>query len=426
MLTFLGGKDKYCDGLSRRSFLQVGAFGAGLSLVDLLRGKSEAAQAGRTTRQKSAIMIYLGGGPSHMDMWDLKPNAPQEFRGEFRPIQTNVADCQICEHFPMQARMWDKLAAIRSIVSVNEHSDTNVMTGHSDREQRVRQYPSFGSFISKLRSGQSPVPPFVSLRGSTRGTEPAFLGVAHRPFTPSGPGLANLSRARGIDGTRMNDRQALLREVDSLRSDIDATGTMEGLDSFQTQAFDLVTSGGIRNALDLDREEPRVRDRYRGLDNFLRALRLVEAGVGCVTLGIGGWDTHSNNFRSLKSKLPALDRGIATLVSDLIARGLYDDTITIVWGEFGRTPRVNGRAGRDHWPAVMSAMIAGGGLRMGQMVGASTDRGERPADGRCTTSNVLSTVYTAMGIDPAQTILDNSGRPRYILDERQTIRALLS
>ncbi|MGE0529238.1 MAG: DUF1501 domain-containing protein [Bdellovibrionales bacterium] len=426
MLRFDGNKHNFCDGVDRRSFLQIGAFGAGLTLADMLRAKSLATENNRPSRQKSAIMIFLAGGPSHMDMYDLKPEAPSEFRGEFRPIQTNVPGCQICEHFPLQAQMWDKLAAIRSIVSVNEHSDSLIMTGHANRELRTRSFPSFGSVISKLRSGQSTtVPHFVSLRGMTRGTEPGYLGVAHRPFTPNGPGLANLQMARGINKNRLTQRRTLLDSFDNIRQDIDASGTLQGMDSFHSHAFDIVTSGGVRTALDLSRETPQTRQRYRGLNNFLQALRLVEAGVGCVTLSIGGWDTHGNNFRSLRQKLPLVDRGVANLVRDLHERGLGNDVITVLWGEFGRTPRVNRNAGRDHWPSVMSAMIAGGGLRMGQMVGSSNSRGERPTDGRCTPSQVLSTIYQAMGVDASRTFEDNTGRPRYILDDRETIPALL-
>lgn len=429
MLTFWGKNKSFCDGVDRRNFLKIGAFGAGLTLADMIRLKAQATESGngtRPTRQKSAIMVYLGGGPSHMDMWDIKPEAPAEFRGEFNAIQTNVPGVRISEHFPLQARMWHRLAAVRSIISVNEHSDAMVMTGHSNRELQTRSFPSFGSVVSRMR-GQSTVPPFVSLRGSTRGTEPGFLGVQHRPFTPNGPGLANLTMARGVDADRLDNRQNLLDTFDNLNNEIDASGTMEGIDSFNTTAFDIITSGGVRTALDLEQEPPSVRDRYRGrtLEQFLRAVRLVEAGVGCVTLGIGGWDTHSNNFRSLSTKLPELDRGIAYMIEDLQLRGLGEDVVTVVWGEFGRTPRVNNRSGRDHWPSVMSCMIAGGGLQMGQMVGSSTARGERPAELPVRPTNVLSTIYHAMGIDPATTILDNSGRPRYILDEREPIRQLL-
>jgi hypothetical protein len=325
----------------------------------------------------------------------------------------------------MQARMWDKLAAIRSIVTVDEHSDTMVMTGHPDREQRVRSSPSFGAVLSYMRGYVNGAPPFVSLRGMSRGTEPAYLGVQHRPFTPNGPGLQNLSMARGLDENRVNERRELRRVFDDLARDLDHSGTFEGMDQFGTQAFEVISGGGVRTALDLSRENQETRQRYRGNDAFLQARRLVEAGVGCVTLGVGGWDTHGNNFRSLRTKLPQLDRGIANLVQDLHDRGLGNDVITVVWGEFGRTPRVNRNAGRDHWAPVMSAMIAGGGLRMGQMVGSSTPRGERPQEGRCTPANVLATIYHAIGIDPSQTINDNTGRPRHILETREPIRQLL-
>src|SRR5215510_10980506 len=192
MFTIWGEKQKFCDGISRRNFLQIGAFGAGLTLADMLRLRASAAPTtgGRAASRKSVIMIYLPGGPSHMDMYDLKPDAPEEFRGEFRPIQTNVPGVQICEHFPMQARMWDKLACIRSIVSVDEHSDSLVMTGYSQRENMTANHPSFGSVVSRVRSNDAgDVPAFVSLRGMSRGTEPGYLGIAHRPFTPSGEGL---------------------------------------------------------------------------------------------------------------------------------------------------------------------------------------------------------------------------------------------
>lgn len=427
MLTIWGKKQKFCDGISRRNFLKIGAFGAGLTLADILRLRAQAAQTGAASpsSDKAAIMIYLPGGPSHMDMYDPKPNAPVEYRGEFRAIQTNVPGVQICEHFPLQARMWDKLACIRSIVTVNEHSDTMVMTGYPDRVNNQAHHPSFGSVVSRLRAGQGTCPPFVSLRGLSRGCEPGFLGVAHRAFTPSGPALSNLSWANGVDEERVNSRRNLLTEIDTLRRDIDASGTMEGLDSFTARAFEMVSSGRVRQALDLDREDPRSRDRYRGIEQFLRARRLVEAGAGVVTLSIGGWDTHGNNFNTLRRQLPMVDRAIANLVSDLHDRGMDRDVSVVMWGEFGRTPRVNGNRGRDHWPAVMSALIAGGGMRMGQAVGSSTARGERPRDRRVSPSNVLSTLYHCMGIDPSMRFLDGSGRPRYILEDREPIHELL-
>jgi len=429
MLNFLGSAQKFCDGLNRRSFLRIGAFGAGLTLADMLRAKANASTSANQTptATKSAIMIYLPGGPSHMDMYDLKPDAPVEYRGEFRPIQTNVAGVQISEHMPRQARMFDKLAVIRSIASVDEHSDSLVMTGYSENTNRTAHHPSFGSVVSRLRSGSNnEIPPFVSLYGMTIGNEPGYLGVAHRPFTPSGQGLQNLGLANGVNTERSHDRRNLLENFDSLRRDIDASGTMRGMDTFNQRAFEMVASGATRQALDLNREDPRTRDRYRGIDQFLTARRLVEAGVGCVTLTYGGWDTHERNFITLRNQLPELDRGIANLVQDLHDRGMERDTVVIVWGEFGRTPRVNGNmGGRDHWGPVMSCMISGAGLRMGQAIGASSARGEYPRDRRVTPSQILSTIYRTMGIDPSVTFPNNTGRPMYILDDREPVAELL-
>lgn len=427
MLNILGGKQTFCDGLDRRSFLKIGAFGAGLTLADMLRSKAQANPArGGGSANKSAIMIYLPGGPSHMDMWDLKPQAPVEYRGEFRPIQTNVPGVQICEHFPRQARMWDKLACVRSVVSVEEHSDSLVMTGYSANENRTAHHPSFGAVVSRLRGHQAPdLPAFTSMRGLSEGCEPGYLGVAHRAFVPNSQGQANLTLPGGVTMNRTSDRRSLLASFDNVRRDIDASGSMRGLDAFAARAFDMVASGATRQALDLTREDPRVRDRYRGIEDFLSALRLVEAGVGCVTLSYGGWDTHESNFVTLRNQLPVLDRGISNLIEDLHARGMDRDVITVCWGEFGRTPRVNGnRGGRDHWAPVMGALIAGGGLRMGQAIGSSSSRGEYPRDRATNPSQILSTIYQAMGIDPSQTFPNQSGRPMYILDDRQPLAEL--
>lgn len=426
MFTILGSKQSFCDGMSRRNFIKVGAFGAGLTLADILRLRAEAAvpSANRTpTRPKSAIMIYLPGGPSHMDMYDLKPDAPAEFRGEFKPIATNVPGVQICEHFPLQARMWDKLACIRSIVSVDEHSDSLVTTGKSSRENMTANHPSFGSVVSRLRGSTSDVPPYVSLRGMSRGTEPGFLGISHRPFSPSGPALENLRPMNGVSSDRLDDRRAMLAGFDGIRRDLD--NQVAGLDTFTTRAFDMISAGGVRNALDLNREPQESRRKYQGVEQFLTARRLIEAGVGCVTLSIGGWDTHGQNFQSLRRQLPQVDRGVSQLITDLHERGLGNDVVTVMWGEFGRTPRVNNNAGRDHWSPVMSAMIAGGGLRMGQAVGTSTARGERPQDRRYTVPQVLATMYRAIGIDPATTFLNGAGRPIHIVDDRQLVRELV-
>jgi hypothetical protein len=426
MLTIWGAKQGFCDGVSRRNFLKIGAFGAGLSLAEMLRLRAEGVTTtGATRSRKAAIMIYLPGGPSHMDMYDLKPDAPAEFRGEFNPISTNVPGVQICEHFPMQARMWDKLACVRSIVSVDEHSDSLVSTGYSNRENMTGNHPSFGSVVSRVRGLSSEVPPFVSLRGMARGTEPGFLGVAHRPFTPSGPALQNLRPAQGVTTERTDQRRTLLGGFDDARQEVDASGAMAGMDTFTQRAFDMIANGGVRNALDLTRENAATRQRYQGVEQFLTARRLVEAGVGCVTLSIGGWDTHGQNFQQLRRQLPMVDRGIANLIQDLHDRGMQNDVVTVMWGEFGRTPRINRNAGRDHWSPVMSAMIAGGGLRMGQAVGTSTARGERPQDRRVTAPQLLATMYRAIGINPAMTFPNGTGRPMHILDDRESVRELV-
>jgi len=424
MFTFLGSRQGFCDGVSRRNFLQIGAFGAGLTLADLLRSKSAAASpAGQAagTRPKSAIMIYLPGGPSHMDMYDLKPDAPSEFRGEFKPINTNVAGVQICEHFPEQAKIFDKLAVVRSVIAADEHSDSYVMTGKTQRENMTANHPSFGSVVSRVRHNQGNVPPFISLRGMSRGTEPGFLGVQHRPFSSSGPGMANLQN--NIAEARMSERRPMIDAFDGMRRDIDTN--INGLDSFTQRAFDMISSGSVRQALDLSREPASTRSKYQNVEQFLTARRLVEAGVGCVTLSVGGWDTHGQNFQTLRRQLPQVDRGIANLVRDLDERGLLNDVVIVMWGEFGRTPRINQNAGRDHWSPVMSALVAGGGLKMGQTVGASTSRGERPQDRPYRVPQVLSTLYRAVGIDPAQTFHNGAGRPIYVLDDREPFRKLL-
>jgi len=431
MLRFLGSSQGFCDGVSRRNFMQIGTFGAGLTLADMLRGQAAhaataAAKKQASRSQKAAIMIYLPGGPTHLDMYDPKPNAPVEIRGETKTISTNVNGVQITDLFPLQAKMWDKLAVVRSLIGSNEHSDSTVMTGYSDLLNRVANHPSFGSVVSKVRSAEeSAVPPFVSLRGMSRGSEPGFLGIAHRPFAPSGQGNANLKLANGVTSTRLDERKGLLDTFDDTRRDIDATGAMTGLDAYTEKAIEMVTSGTIRKALDNSHEPAANRERYKGVEQFLTARRLIEAGVGCVTLSFGGWDSHGNNFSTMKKQLPMVDKAISSLIQDLHDRGMQDDVVTVMWGEFGRTPKINMGAGRDHWPAAMSALVAGGGLKMGQAVGSTTSNGERPKDSPYTIQQVLATLYSAIGIDPAQTFQNGSGRPMYLLDNRDPVAELI-
>jgi Protein of unknown function (DUF1501) len=425
MFTLHGARQRFCDGVTRRNFLRIGAFGVGLTLADMLRLQGGAATTGS---RKSAIMINLPGGPSHLDMYDLKPEAPMEYRGEFKPIRTNVPGVQICEHFPLQAKMWDKFAVIRSVIGGQEHSDAHTNTGYHESENRTAHHPALGAVLSKLRGSQgADIPPFISLRGMTPGTDPGFLGVAHRPFTPDGPGLQNLRLASGVSAEQMEHRKELLATLDTIRRDLDASGTIQGMDSFKARAFDMVASGVVRRALDLSREEPKSRDRYKGVERFLTARRLIEAGVGCVTLDFGGWDTHSDNFNTLRKQLPLLDVGLANLIQDLNDRGMQDDVVTVMWGEFGRTPKIGDSTpdGRGHWPPAMSALVAGGGLKMGQAIGTTSPRGEVPRDRPYRVPQVLSTLYQALGIDPSQTFPNGAGRPMYILDDRDPVIELL-
>jgi uncharacterized protein (DUF1501 family) len=231
--------------------------------------------------------------------------------------------------------------------------------------------------------------------------------------------------ANGVTPERLDDRKGLLDAFDDTRRDIDASGTMVGMDAYTGRALEMVTSGLVRTALDLSKEDPKVRERYKGVEQFLTARRLIEAGVGCVTLAIGGWDTHGQNFQTLKRQLPQVDKGVANLIQDLHDRGMQDDVVTVMWGEFGRTPKINGNAGRDHWSPAMGALVAGGGLKMGQAVGATTAKGERPKDRPYSVPQVLSTLYRAIGIDPGMTFPNGAGRPMYVLDEREPVRELL-
>lgn len=430
MLTFFGQRHRFCDLGTRRDFLRVGALGVGasaVSLSDLLSSRARAGLTKKSTKAKSAIFVYLPGGPSHVDMWDPKPEAPVEIRGEFSARETNIPGIRISEHFPMQASMFQHFAAVRGVVSVNEHSDSLVMTGYSDVENRVLNHPSFGSVISRIRgSNEEGVPQFVSLRGMAKGTEPGYLGVAHRPFTPEGPGVANLRPNQANLGDRLQKRKELLTQFDGFRKQTDLTGTADGMDQFASRAFEIVTSGTVRKALDLSKEDAKTRDKYKGVENFLTARRLIEAGVGCLTLSYGGWDTHQGNFTTLKRQLPILDRALTNLVSDLNERGMLEEVAIVVWGEFGRTPKVNNTAGRDHWPSAMNALLAGGGLKTGQVIGATNSNAEKPKEKGYSAQRVLSTLYHALGIDPALTFLDTFGRPQHLLHDREPIHELLA
>lgn len=433
MLTIFGkSRSGYCDGVSRRSFLKVGAMGvAGMTLADVLRlqalaGETPAAATG------SLINIYLGGGPPHTDMFDLKPDAPSEFRGEFSPIDTNVEGMQICELMPRLAKMADKYAIIRSVVgSYDAHSPYHTQTGWGENEHRsIGGFPSIGSVVSKLQAPKGEAPAFVSTMDSFSG----FLGPVHQAYRPDGVGRSNLTLSR-IPAERLRDRTKLLASLDKVKRDIDSSGAMDAMDSFTQRAVGVVTSGRIAEALNLEKEDPEIRDRYhsgapgrRGdTDNLLMARRLIEAGSRVVSVSWGGWDTHSQNFQTLRTQLPALDGALSALFSDLHERGLNKDVTVIMWGEFGRTPRVNNGAGRDHWSRVMQAVVAGGGMKMGQVIGATDRYGGEAADRPVHLREITATLYHNLGIDAKRTtITDPNGRPQYLVDGYDPIKELVS
>ncbi len=427
MLTLLGPKHRYCDSLSRRSFLKIGGLAmGGLGLPQLLEAE---ARAGVGRSHKAVIMVYLSGGLAHQDTFDLKPNAPEGIRGEFKPIDTKVPGVQFGELLPCLASSADKLTVIRSIVGLrDEHSSFQNITGFPMDQSQREGKPHFGSVISKVQGPKDPVvPPFIDL----------FPVMQHRPYNSPGPGQLGLAhRAARMDGddlallkqdavtpARFDDRKRMLDQFDQFRRAVDSA-EMGGMDTFYQRAFDVLANSKVARALDVEKEDPRLRARY-GIgsskhlgdgaplwnDQLLIARRLVEAGARCVTVAYGFWDTHGGNFRHLKQHLPTFDRGISALVEDIYARGLDQDVTVVVWGEFGRTPKINKDAGRDHWARVNSALLAGGGMRVGQVIGSTDPLGGSAATHPVHYHDVLATVYRNLGIDPHAFIQDKSGRP---------------
>ncbi|NBU42065.1 MAG: DUF1501 domain-containing protein, partial [Planctomycetia bacterium] len=373
MLSIVGGtqpRGRMCDGIARRQFLTIGGLAGlggvgGLSMPELLRAES----AGGTLQRKSVIMIFLPGGPPHQDMFDLKPDAPSEVRGEFRPIATNVPGIQMCELLPRLARITDKLAIVRSIVgATGDHYSFQCMTGRSHQRQPSGGWPELGSVVAKLEGATTPATPaYVGLSPRMQHTpynsgKPGFLGPAYAPFQPNGDAKGDLVLS-GLTLERLGDRGRLQAALDTFNRKVDATGLMDGMDTFQQQAFGVLTSSALADALDVSKEPQAVRDRYgygtekhqgdgapRLMQQFLAARRLVEAGVRCVTLSFSFWDYHGGNFANCRANLPDLDQGVSALIEDLHDRGMADDVTVVVWGEFGRTPQINKDAGRDHWP----------------------------------------------------------------------------
>ena len=433
-----GRATRLCDGVTRRDMLRIGSLTVGgLTLPRLLRAEQV---AGIHSSHKAVIMIYMCGAPAHQDMYDLKRDAPAEIRGEFTPINTNVPGIQICEHMPRMASIMDKCVVLRSVHGSPDggHDSFICYTGRSVRNQPSGGWPSLGSVASKvLGPADRAVPPFVGLSPDAGHPPygspglPGFLGVSHAAFRPSGPASSDIV-LKDVSGERLSQRRALLHRLDRLRRDIDSSRMLDGMDALSQTAFDILTSSRLAQALNISAEPTRVRERYgqgdpgrfgdgapRNLEHFLMARRLVEAGCRVVTLNFGRWDFHSDTFNGMKNThLPQFDQGLSALIEDLHERGLDKDVAVVAWGEFGRTPLINKDAGRDHWPAVGGGLLAGGGFRTGQVIGATDRHAAAITDRPVHFSEVLSALYRHLGIDPASTPLtDHTGRPQYLLEK---------
>jgi hypothetical protein len=445
VLTIFGKSERgYCDRMPRRSFLKIGALGLGagaLSLADILAAD---AQQGRGSSHKSVIHIFLGGGPPHQDMWEIKTDAPREIRGEFAPIATKVPGVQIGEVFQKIAANFDKFAAIRSVYgTVDRHEPYQVHTGWTrDSLSRQGGRPCVGSAVSRLLGPvDRGVPPFVGLANVGVWKSPGhtgFLGPTFGPFQPEGPGMEDM-KLNGVSLERLRDRKNLRASFDQFRRIVDNQGAAGSLDAFSQRALDVLTSSKLLDALDLSKEDPNLVERYGDgkpyqyqydgsptvNDQLLVARRLVEAGVRVVTLTYGRWDSHGQNFDLVRDHGGKLDQGITALVEDLEQRGMLNDVTVIAWGEFGRTPRINQNAGRDHWPQVSCALLAGGGMKTGQAIGSTNRLGEVPHDRPVHVQEVVATLYHNLGIQTATaTISDPTGRPQYLV-EKEPLRELV-
>lgn len=418
--------NRYCDGIVRRDFLRIGALGGGLSLAGYLR----LAQAGavRSRSAQSAIVVWLGGGPSHLDTFDMKPEAPAEIRGEFQAIATSVPGIHICEHLPRLAQRAEDYTIVRGIshtLAGHELGTEYLSTGNRPVPSLV--YPGYGAVVSRELAGDPELPHFVAIPSTPQ--KAGYLGVRYAPVqtnsTPQ-PGVPfsvrGISLADGVSVDLFQKRQHLLRQLDTAFEAVQSDSKLvDGLDRFAQQAYDMIRSPKARQAFDTSREAPEVAEQF-GTHRFgiscLLAARLIEAGVRFVTISLGGWDTHANNFRQCQENLlPQLDHGLAALLDTLKQRGLLDSTALLVVGEFGRTPKVNERAGRDHWPRAMCALLAGGGIRTGQAIGESDEHGMGPVDEGFTPDQLAASFYHALGIDFRKEYHTSTGRPVMIVRE---------
>jgi uncharacterized protein (DUF1501 family) len=441
MLRILGAPFTCCNGITRRSLLKAGVLGlGGMPLSEMLRQRSLAADTGKPARKTSVIFVELAGGPTQFETYDPKPDAPAEYRGPLSAVATNVTGIQFSELMVRQAQIMDKLAIVRSVTHASSSHSTSAhltQTGYylRDPQRRENDNPSFGTITARLRgANKHGLPPYVAIPRVMRFGGAAYLGKQFSPFnTEADPvsdkfAVGNLELARGLDLRRLDDRQGLRTALDNQRRVIDTQGQSNSVDQFTREANELVSSGLARQAFDIAAEPASLRDRYGRTSAgqcLLLARRLVEAGVTSVTVTVPGWDDHGSIKGSMERKGPAYDQGLAALVCDLHERSLEKDVLVVSMGEFGRTPRVNASAGRDHWGSLMSVLLAGGGLKVGQVVGSSNAKGEIPADHPYRPENILAMVYRHLGIDPGQTFNDFSGRPRYILEERKLVSELI-
>ena len=444
---------------NRREFLQIGALAlGGLSLADVLAARAASGQSGDKT---SVIMLYLHGGPSQLETYDLKPEAPSTYRSVFGSIPTNVPGIDICELFPRQAQIADKFSLVRSLHhDIGIHSDGGIIVLTGKRPSRLdptsqskSEHPDFGTIASKvIGMGRSSIPPYITLPQKPYMTRPTYLGVHHGPFEVGDPSLPDfapphLKLAAGLQGEGLEDRQSLLRQLDRLRGNLDQGGNLDGTDQFRNLAFQMLTNPEVANSFDIQREDPLLRDKYgRNLwgQGCLLARRLAEAGTAVINLYIDtpktgpdytNWDDHIGNAGRpghfagyMRTRLPYLDQALASLIEDIYTRGMDRRIMVVVVGEFGRTPRIASNAGgtgRDHWPDAYTALISGGGLQMGKVVGATNSKAEFPTECPLTPFDLLATIYRHLGIDPQISFPDMAGRPIPILNEGQPIRELI-
>jgi hypothetical protein len=422
-----------CEGTSRRDFLRVGALGLGsLTLSDMLRSRAEAASSGVSTTEKSVVWLWLGGGPTHVETFDPKMTAPSEYRSVTGEVKTNVPGVTLGGNFERMAAVADKMAFVRSFAHTNSgHSGGThyVMTGYDHRladNGAVAARPGIGSIVSRVRGTNHPetgIPTYVRL-GGIYADGPAFLGTAFGPFDPAGEARRNMALA--VQELRLDSRRELLKGIDNIRREVDRSGLIEGLDSFDQQAFDIILSRSQR-AFDLKYEDPRVVDRYgSGLgQKLLQARRLCEAGCGFVTVQFGGWDMHGGIKDAMNRNGPQVDRAVAAFVEDLALRGMSDNTLLVISGEFGRTPKINGGAGRDHWAPLSTLALAGGGLKMGQVVGESAEKVDVPKTTPITPQDLMATIFHVLGIERRLQFTNQSGRPTYMIENGKPIEALV-